>query len=127
MAQSFYQRVKKILMMDREDLQQRLNQLVENIGSIKGYTQLMNYSHFESNEQVKEVVYALLQEIGQIADEIQLEYGNDLEIDIDLKSLAAFKNARFNQEIEMDHHHVWSIIKNDFTTIGDEIEQSVYY
>lgn len=105
-------------------LQQHLNSLVANISSISKLIEQLTFEEFSKEEHVKETAYSYLQEIGQIANEITRSSD---ETDFDVKSLAALSNARYNQESEMAHRAVWSIIKNDLSKISDEIEHSTYY
>lgn len=107
-------------------LQQHLNTLVGNISSLRKLVENMTYEDFRKEEQVKETAYSYLQEIGQISNEI-VNNNERLEIDFDINTLVAFSNARYNQEAEMAHRSVWSVITNDLSIIADEIEHSSYY
>lgn len=110
--------------MNKEEQKHHLHSISSTIGAVHQVVDSLSYEQFEQNEQVKEQIYEYLQEIGQAASQLQ---NGEPDIDIDFNVLNAFKNARYNQEVEMDHHSVWSIIKVELPKISDEIEQSNLY
>lgn len=107
--------------MDRNILQQHLNRILENIAALNSLLNQLDYEDFVKNEQVKEITYQHLQEIGEIAFELELRNPYQLDVDFDWKTLTTFKNARFNQEAERDHQMVFSLVKGDLNELADEL------
>lgn len=113
--------------MTNEELQQHLNVILDNMNSIWKLIEQMEYNDFLQDEPTKEMVYSYLQEMGQAAYIIRNNGDHLLETDFNLDTLAAFRNARYNQEMEMDHHGVWHFIKLEMRDIGSQIEESAAY
>ncbi len=113
--------------MGKEELQQHLSYIIDNIFSVRALTDSINYDEFTREEQIKEEVYSHLQEIGEIAYEIENARNEPLDIGFDISVLSAFRNARYNQEAEIDHHGVFTIIQHDFPTMEDDIRNSKEY
>lgn len=111
--------------MEKEVQQQHLNNILGDIAAIQSAIEGQSFEDFRGNEQTKERVYALLQEIGEIARELTDigDYGDQLS----LAKLASLRNARYNQEAEISHQGTWAIITNDLPLIADEIEESELY
>ncbi|HBH24437.1 MAG TPA: hypothetical protein DDY13_13565 [Cytophagales bacterium] len=113
--------------MNKEELQHHLNLILDNINSTWKTVEHMSYNGFLRDETAKEMVYSYLQEMGQAAFHIRNDGDHLLDTEFNLDTLAAFRNARFNQEAEMDHHPVWRFVKNEMREIGDQIEASPSY
>jgi len=111
-------------MMQLEETRQHLNRIVDNIAQINAQTDGMRYEDFRKNEIAKETVYEYLQEIGQAARE--LSENQELPAEINLESLVAFKNARYNQEAEVGHQQVFNTLA-DLRLIAEQIEKSDLY
>lgn len=77
----------------------------------------LDYNQFVGEEQVKESVYTNLQMVGEAAYELAKNDDEILGLNFDTDLLAGFRNARYNEEAEIDHHSVWGIIQNDLETI----------
>ena len=107
--------------MTKEEQQLHLNNIIKGIEEIQEETRGLNYQQFTEEEQVKEAVYMNLQMIGQAAYE--LESGSDDAPGLNFQSdvLSGFRNARYNEEAELDHQMVWNVIENDLEIIRDEI------
>ena len=103
--------------MTVEEKQQHLNNIERAIDEILIEVQGMTYDQFTKEEQVKEVVYANLQMIGQAAYELAHSAGEHGDLNFDTDILAEFRNARYNQIAETGHEQVWSIIHQDLEDI----------
>lgn len=112
--------------MEREEIKYHLKRIVGNIASIRSLTAPINYLDFRQNDQVREKIYAYLQEIGQAAHELHAA-DKRMVPDISADTLASFRNARYNQEPEIHHQNVWNLVELDLPVIGDEIQQSTLY
>lgn len=119
--------VKRIITMQKEELQQHLSYILSNISSVKALTDTIGYDEFTREEQIKEEVYSHLQEIGEIAYEIENAINEPLDVGFDISVLSSFKTATYNQDAEIDHHGVFTIIQHDFPTIEDDIRDSKEY
>lgn len=107
--------------MTKEEQQLHLNNIIKGIEEIQEETRGLNYQQFTEEEQVKEAVYMNFQMIGQAAYE--LESGSDDVPGLNFKSdvLSGFRNARYNEEAELDHQMIWNVIENDLEIIRDEM------
>ncbi|HET8860815.1 MAG TPA: hypothetical protein VFM92_12830 [Marivirga sp.] len=110
--------------MQLQETIQHLNSIVGNIAQINAQTDGMTYEDFRRNEPVKETVYEYLQEMGQAARE--LSENQKLPAEINIETLVAFRNARYNQEAEIGHQQVFNLIP-DLREIAETIETSDLY
>ena len=110
--------------MQLQETIQHLNRIVGNIAQINSHTDGMSYEDFRKNEQTKETVYSLLQEVGQAATE--LSNNQKLPDNINLEPLVTLKNARYNQEAETGHQQVFNMLAG-LRDIAEQIEQSDIY
>lgn len=122
---AFFLITTKDKIMDRNELQQHLNTILDNIAGINSLLNELEYDDFVKNEQVKEIVYQQLQEIGQIAFELEMQNPYLLDVDFDWKILSAFRNARYNQEAEIDHHMAYTVATEDLNRLADDLSSSV--
>lgn len=122
--QQFPTLIDYICMMQLQETIQHLNRIVGNVAQINSHVDGMSFEDFRKNEQAKEVVYSLLQEIGQAARE--LSNNQKLPDSINLEPLVALRNARYNQESETGHQQVFNMLP-DLRIIAEEIEQSDLY
>lgn len=113
--------------MEKEELQQHLSYILDNISSVRDITDAIGYDEFTREEQIKEEVYSHLQEIGEIAYEIENARNEPLDISFDISVLSTFKNATYNQDAEIDHHGVFTIIQHDFPTMEDDLRNAKEY
>lgn len=113
--------------MEREEIKQHLNNIIGIIADIQDYIKGMNYEDFTTDQQLRENVYEDLQQIGQAADELSNRGDDMVENDDAINRLSNLKFARYNETMEIDHHSVWNIIRQDLPEIAEEIEQSPIY
>lgn len=113
--------------MQNENIKLHLNRILDNITAVRKLTEQMEYRDFEQNEQVKETVYAQLQEVGQAAYEIESQTNKSISPDFDLAVLSSLRNSRYNMEAEIDHQSIWGIVNSDLIQIGQKLEQSEIY
>ncbi len=113
--------------MEKEEIQVHLDRILNDIAEITQITQAMSLDEFQREEQVKESLYSLLQEIGQAAHEVEMANPERFDLSFDLDVLASFRNARYNQEAELDHQSTWHIIQNELPERGAQLEQSQEY
>jgi len=108
--------------MTNEEKQQHLTNIVAGIDEIQAETDEVTYDDFINEEQIKESVYMKLQMIGQAAYQLSLGVNKE-DLNFDPKILANLRNARYNQEAEINHANVWYIITNDLMQIKDTIRE----
>ncbi|MCX2743191.1 hypothetical protein OO013_04905 [Mangrovivirga sp. M17] len=111
--------------MTHEEITQHLSRIIDNIAQINSTVGTADYESFARNEQAKETVYEYLQEIGQAARELYNNSEKARELPVD--TLMAFRNARYNQEAEIDHHSIYSLVTGQLQEIADEIKNSELY
>lgn len=109
--------------MDSGEIKQHLNSIVENIGLLQSLTSQFTYEDFIKNDPMREKAYAYLKEIGWAAHELRY-LGAVLEPNLSIDTLAGFRNARYNQEAEIQHQHVWNLVELDLPVIKHEIRRS---
>lgn len=112
-------------MMENEILTQHLQRIIDEIADLEAVTANVSYEDFVQDETAKEQVYEQMQEIGEIAREILDQ--EELPEDLPLGALKNLRNARFNQEAEINHQAVYYLVKEDFPEIVDEIKASELY
>ena len=110
--------------MKKEELVQRQVHISTLIRNIEQAVQGMDYEGFRMDEGVKEQVYEYLQELGEASKEVSETADDPIEMDL-YQKLADFRNARYNQEAEIDHQFVWSIIVNDLPKMEMDIEEDI--
>ncbi len=106
--------------MNREIQQQHLNNIIRGIEAIERETSRIDYQTFRKAEQIKESVYTNLQMIGEAAHELSGSADDYQDLNFNTDILAGFRNARYNNEAEINHQSVWNIIKGEFNIILDE-------
>ncbi|NMM47469.1 HepT-like ribonuclease domain-containing protein [Marinigracilibium pacificum] len=108
--------------MTKEEITQHISRIIDNIAMINSTVGKTDYQSFVRNEQAKEAVYEYLQEIGQASSEL---YNNSEEArKLPVDTLMAFRNARYNQEAEIDHQMVFNLITGDLQEIADQLKNS---
>ena len=93
--------------MTTEEKQLHLNNIMTGTSAIIDATTGLGYQEFAKQEQVKEEVYANLQMVGQAAHTLANGGDNLPGLNFPTDQLSAFRNARYNQEAEIDHQTVW--------------------
>lgn len=106
--------------MEKEEQQLHLNNIIKGIEEVQEETRGLNYRQFTEEEQVKEAVYMNLQMIGQAAHELASGSDNVTGLNFNTDILSGFRNARYNEEAELDHQMIWNVIENDLELIRDE-------
>ena len=106
--------------MNKEEQQLHLNNIIKGIEEIQEETREITYQQFTREEQVKEAVYANFQMIGQAAYQLSSGSDNVQGLNFATDVLSAFRNARYNEEAEINHQAVWGVIENDLELIHDE-------
>jgi uncharacterized protein with HEPN domain len=108
--------------MTNDEKRQHLTNIASEISQIEAEVEATTYDEFINEEQMKESVYTHLQMIGQAAHQLSLATKKE-ELTFDPKVLSNFRNARYNQEAEINHANVWQIITNDLTPLKDTINR----
>ncbi|UII24140.1 HepT-like ribonuclease domain-containing protein [Fulvivirga ligni] len=106
--------------MNIEEQQLHLNNIIKGIEEVVELTRELDYHQFTQEEQVKEEVYSNLQMVGQAAYELSINSDNAGDLNFETDILSGFRNARYNDEMEVDHQMIWGIIENDLPIIRDE-------
>ena len=104
--------------MIREEDQIHLNNISNCIQEIEAYVQGMNFNNFVQEEEVKASVMQNLQMIGEASTLLSDEFKEQFTA-IEIDTLAGLRNAHYNDEMEIDHHSLWGIIRNDLPLIKD--------
>ena len=107
-------------MMTTEEKQLHLNNIIKGSEEIIEFTRELDYRQFTQESQVREEVYSNLQMIGQAAHQLTLSADDAQGLNFPTDVLSGFRNARYNQEAEINHQSVWGVIKNDLPLIRDE-------
>lgn len=98
----------------------RLLDIADAIREIQGYLGGADYEEFNIREDVREAVSAQMVMIGGAAallsDEFKEQYG-----DIDWEMLKGLQYAHYDEELELDHHPMLHIAKNDLPEIMNDI------
>lgn len=104
----------------KADDKMRLLDIADAIREIQGYLGGADYEEYSINDDMRESVTAQLVIMGGAAallsDEFKEEYGN-----IDWEMLKGFQYAHYDEELELDHHSILHIAKNDLPLIMDDI------
>ncbi|MBX2842000.1 MAG: DUF86 domain-containing protein [Flammeovirgaceae bacterium] len=109
----------------KTELYQHQNFILQLINQTLAETIDVSFDEFQQNEQMKEILYSHLQEIGQAAQEIIYLNISDLDNPEIYKNMASFRNARYHQEAELNHEPVWDIIKNDLPRLEQILENDI--
>ncbi|MBT30636.1 MAG: hypothetical protein CMO01_13335 [Thalassobius sp.] len=112
-------------MNNQPELNQHNTFILHIINEILTEANSSSHEEFERNEQLKERIYSQLQEVGQASYEILNIPDVELENRNIYENLANFRNARYNQETELDHNMIWSVITNDLPEIEIMLERSI--
>lgn len=116
---------KKIYTMTEIEFTIHLNRISDLIQETIFYTDSITENDFRRNEDLKERVYFMLQEIGQIANEI-VAYGEAEEKRaIPASILSSLKTAHYNLHVELNDQNVFNIVKNDLPKIQKEIRETI--
>ncbi|UII24784.1 hypothetical protein LVD15_15850 [Fulvivirga maritima] len=106
--------------METEEKQLHLNNIIKGMEEVIELTRELDYHQFTQEEQIKEEVYSNLQMIGQAAYQLSISSDEAQDLNFDTDILSGFRNARYNEEVEMDHQMVWGVIQNDLPLLRDE-------
>ncbi len=108
-------------MMNKIELQQHINNISDLTRDIRNETDGKTFEDFRKNEELKETVYSMLQEIGEAAHEIETGFEGDEKLQIPTDTLSNLANARFNQVSEFGHQEVWYIVQNDLPKLQEDL------
>ena len=104
----------------KEEDQIHLTNIANYINEIEGYAQGMDYQQFVDEEVERVTIMENLQHIGQAAALLSPEFMERFTA-VDLRTLEAFKGAKFSDSLEIDYRGTWSIIQNDLPLFRDLI------
>lgn len=107
--------------MTKIELQQHITNISDLTRDIRTEMEGVTPEDFRKNEELKETVYSMLQEIGEASREIESGFEGDEKLQIPTDTLANLRNARFNQIAEMGHQVVWDFVQNDLPQLQDEL------
>ena len=108
--------------MDSSALRVQLKRISDLMLELLFLTEHTSEEEFRKNEGLKEKTYFALQEIGQMAMEMDGYVQSDDMIDLPLEPLKALGGAMYNQEQEFGHLQVFNLIKNDFPLLQERIQ-----
>ena len=112
-------------MGQNKELQRHQNFILHIINQLLIEVKSINFEDFQRNEQLKERVYTQLQEIGQASNEILTLPNVNIENRNIYENMANLRNARYNQETEIDHSFVWNILTSDLPEIEILLERTI--
>ncbi|WP_020528701.1 HepT-like ribonuclease domain-containing protein [Flexithrix dorotheae] len=112
-------------MEHKTELYQHQNFILQIIHQTLAETNGVSFEEFQQNEQMKEMLYSQIQEIGQAAQEVINLNLSTLDNQEIYKIMSSFRNARYHQEAELDHGPVWDIVKNDLPRFEQILENDI--
>ena len=104
----------------KEEDQVHLTNIANYINEIESYVTGMDYQQFADEEGVRVTVMENLQHIGQATALLSPEFMERFTA-VDMRTLEAFKGAKFSDSLEIDYRGTWSIIQNDLPLFRDLI------
>ncbi len=116
-------------MMNEEEIRHHQNNINNLINQLIIETNRLSLDEFMKNEQLKERVFAQMQELGQAAQEVLMANPDidDASASFDksiYEKLATLRNARYHQETERGlAEGLWNIIKYDLIEIEPHLEK----
>jgi uncharacterized protein with HEPN domain len=107
--------------MTKEELQQHINRISDLSRDCITRLQNVPFEQFRKDEELKEVVYLMLQEIGQTAHEVEQYYEGDEKLEVPTDVLSNLRDARFHQMAERSHQQIYYIVTNDLPEIQESL------
>jgi uncharacterized protein with HEPN domain len=107
-------------MDNREEDKVHLMSIADSIQEIQGYLGRSNYDAYAQREDIREAVIGQLNQIGGAAAMLSDEFKNTYA-DVDWDVLKGLQYAHFDQELELDLHPQWHIVKNDLPEVMNQI------
>jgi len=98
----------------------RLLDIAKSIDEIEGTLAGMRFEEFIRENDVRDDVAYMLQEIGGTARLLSQEF-KDSYGDIDWDVLINLQFATYDQEMEIDPNALWYVIENDLPLIKDKV------
>jgi uncharacterized protein with HEPN domain len=108
------------IMETREEDRIHLLGIADSIREIQGYLGRADYDTYAQREDIRESVIGQLNQIGGAAAMLSDEF-KDKYADVDWDVLKGLQYAHFDQELELDLHPQWHIVKNDLPIVMDDI------
>ena len=108
------------IMETREEDRIHLLSIADSIREIQGYLGRADYDAYAQREDIRESVIGQLNQIGGAAAMLSDEF-KDTYSDVDWDVLKGLQYAHFDEELELDLHPQWHIVKNDLPEVMDQI------
>lgn len=108
------------IMETREEDRIHLLSIADSIREIQGYLGRADYEAYAQREDIRESVIGQLNQIGGAAAMLSDEF-KDNYADVDWDVLKGLQYAHFDEELELDLHPQWHIVKNDLPEVMDQI------
>lgn len=107
-------------MNNRGDDKIHIMSIADSIQEIQGYLGRSNYEAYAQREDIREAVIGQLNQIGGAAAMLSDEFKNKYA-DVDWDVLKGLQYAHYDQELELDLHPQWHIVKNDLPEVKNQI------
>ena len=114
--------------MNEQEIKYHQNNIKKIINQLIIETNRLSIDEFMKNEQLKERVFAQMQELGQAAYEVLNAHPDSdaSEVNFDknvYEKLASLRNARYHQEMERGiTAGIWNIIQHDLLLLEPQLE-----
>jgi len=108
----------------KEEDRMHLMGIVDSIREIQGYVGQDNWKDYSQDTDVQQSISSHLQQIGSAAALLSDDFKDDYR-EVDWDVLKGFQYANYDQELELDFHPQWHIIKEDLPVFLEQIEDLV--
>lgn len=108
----------------KEEDRMHLLGIVDSITEIQGYAGAADWKDYSQREDMQMAISSQFQQIGSAAALLSDEF-KDKYRDIDWDVLKGLQYANYDQELELDYHPHWHIIKDDLPIFLEQIEDII--
>lgn len=108
----------------REEDRMHLMGIADSIREIQAYAGQDNWREFSQDTDVQQSISSHMQQIGSAAALLSDDFKDNYR-DLDWDVLKGFQYANYDQELELDFHPQWHIIKEDLPIFLEQIEDLV--
>jgi uncharacterized protein with HEPN domain len=105
----------------REEDKMHLLGIADSIREIQGYIGQGDWRDYSQDSNEQQAISSHLQQIGSAAALLSDEFKDKFR-DVDWDVLKGFQYANYDQELELDYHPQWHIIKEDLPIFLEQIE-----
>lgn len=110
----------RTLMDAREEDKIHLMSITDSVREIQGYLGRADFEAYAQRDDIREAISSQLLQIGGAAALLSDEF-KDKYAEVDWDVLKGLQYANFDQELELDLHPQWYIVKNDLPEMMNQI------